>query len=366
MLKNAQSLRASFRAHIKTHKTIEGVELQMGSAGHGKVVVSTVMEAYSILSLVEKGLVRDVLYGLPVVTSRIPELSLLMKLIPQFRVMLDTEAQLAALLQYSKEHKITERWSLFIKVDCGTHRAGLPVSSPALKSLITRALSSEMSEVADIYGFYCHAGHSYYDNSEDAAKSTLMEELKAANSATKIAQSIKPGTYTISVGATPTAHASSVLTLPELSSLDLKGNLELHAGCYPFCDLQQLATNLISESDIAIRVLSEIVSHYPDRREMLINAGGIALSRETGPIPGFGNVCDISTKDGWHVGRISQEHGILVTDGPGEEMIEVGKKLLVIPQHACITGSAYGWYYIVDEDGLDAKIVAIWVRFNGW
>lgn len=366
MLQNASSLAANFRAHIKTHKTLEGVKYQLGSAGHGKVIVSTVMEAYSLSPLVEQGLVTDILYGLPVVTSRIPELAQLMTLVPYFRTMLDSEDQLRALLSYSREHKIPKKWSIFIKVDCGTHRAGLPSSSEALKSLISRALSTEIQEYVSIYGFYCHAGHSYSDKSPEQAKSTLLDEIDAANRAVAVALSIQEGSYVISVGATPTAHASSVLEASEVSSLHLKGDLELHAGCYPFCDLQQLATNLISKDDIAIRVLSEVVSQYHDRQEMLINAGGIALSRETGPIPGFGTVSEPATRQGWHVGRISQEHGILVTGGLAGEMIQVGSKILLIPQHACITGSAYGWYYVVDEEGLDACVVDVWTRFNGW
>lgn len=366
MIRNVHCMGASFRAHIKTHKTLEGAQLQLGSYGFGKLIVSTVMEAYSLLPLVETGVVTDILYGVPVVASRIPELAHLMTLVPDMRLMLDNEVQLDALVHYSQIHKTSERWSIFIKVDSGYGRAGLPPASIALESLIKRALSSELLELVSVYGFYSHAGHSYGAKSADTAKSLLLQEIQAANSAVNIALAVVPGTYTISVGATPTAHASSLLDQNELADLDLKGPLELHAGVYPFCDLQQVATSLVPKENVAIRVLSEVVSNYKDRTEMLINAGGLALSRETGPIRGFGNVTDPGIGRDWHVGRMSQEHGILVTDSETSKELSYGSKILLMPQHACITGAAYGWYYIVDEDGLNAQVVDIWVRFNGW
>lgn len=385
MLRNAAALRVPFRAHIKTHKTIEGLRLQMGEAGHGRVIVSTVMEAYSILPVVKEGLVRDVLYGLPLAPSRLPELLELKKLVPTFRLMIDSEDQLQALQRHGvPAGEGSGKWSIFIKVDCGTHRAGLPVSSDALEALIKAALSPDMAQIVDVYGFYCHAGHSYSDVSETSAKETLLSELRASSSAAALAKSFLETsssssrvaqTFVLSVGATPTAHASSALTHAELMALNLAGDVELHAGCYPFNDLQQFATGLVHPSCIAIRVTAEVVSLYHDRRELLINAGCIALSRESSRISGFGNVVKTvpgegdDERDEWYVTRVSQEHGILAsrrTTDVNVNQFSVGQRLLIVPQHACITGAGYPWYFIVDQDGLDAKIVDIWIRFNGW
>lgn len=366
MLSNAKSLGVSFRVHIKTHKTLEGVRLQLGSSNHGKIIVSTLMEAYSCLPLVDEGLVQDILYGLPVAPSKVAEVAELSAKVPHLRLMMDSEAQLDALVAHSRTTANVKKWSVFIKVDCGTRRAGLLQDSSALKSLISRLLSPEVSEFIDIYGFYCHAGHSYHDTSTESAKETLFAEIASADAATKYALSVLDShdhsRFVISVGATPTAHASQAVKQSDLPQTS--GTLELHAGCYGFCDLQQFATNLVKFEDISIRVLAEVVSQYDERDEMLINAGCIALSRETGPIPGHGNVCEPVT--GWTVGRLSQEHGILTRSDQSATMISVGQKVLIVPQHACITGASYQWYYIVEESGLDAVVVGIWVRFNGW
>lgn len=402
MRSNADALSLPFRAHIKTHKTREGVELQLDPDANGKstqrIVVSTIMEAVSMLPLVEQGVVSDILYGLPLVTSKLPELIELSESV-QVRLMIDSVAQVTALLS----HKTRQRWSVFVKVDCGTHRAGLPVHSEELNRLI--ALILHHSKDIELFGFYCHAGHSYDVTSEQQAKDVLMSEIQHAKAAALLARDLDAAAgrvqkYTLSVGATPTARISSLLTASELAD-QLKtetasdaANLEveLHAGCYPMNDLQQVSTRLIDESAVAIRVLAEVVSTYPSRGthgEVLINAGTLALSKETSARPGYGQAhVDSDVSRQWIVDRTSQEHGILVpnssprvpqpsssstststsTSSSSASLIlpSSGEKVLIVPQHACITSGMYAWYYVVDEDGFDARVVDIWPRFNGW
>jgi len=77
---------------------------------------------------------------------------------------------------------------------------------------------------------------------------------------------------------------------------------------------------------------------------------------------------------GWQVGRISQEHGILVWDSSGApegldvDDLEVGMKVRVWPNHACIAGAGFGWYLVVDEarEGREDEIVDVWPRWRGW
>ena len=109
-------------------------------------------------------------------------------------------------------------------------------------------------------------------------------------------------------------------------------------------------------------------SFYPERNEALVNAGTIALSRETSADPGFGQVVD---KPGWHVVRLSQEHGILGFLGANEtrkqEKVEdwfrVGQNVFLYCQHACITAAAFHVYYVVDENDI---VRDTWVPWKGW
>jgi D-serine ammonia-lyase len=78
------------------------------------------------------------------------------------------------------------------------------------------------------------------------------------------------------------------------------------------------------------------------------------------------------------VGKVSQEHGILVPEehaqweGSGELADEgkgievpftVGQKVRVLPNHACIVGAHFPFYFVV-EGG--EEVVDVWVRCRGW
>jgi D-serine deaminase-like pyridoxal phosphate-dependent protein len=208
------------------------------------------------------------------------------------------------------------------------------------------------------------------------------------------------GKWILSVGATPTAHAATQI---EQGEMDLEGVLELyvtfqplsshhsicpsgpdmlrmtanksHAGCYCMLDIQQLATSLISHSDLAISILSRVVSKYDLRDEAMCDAGALAVSKDTGPLPGYGHVVWPERLNGWDLGRISQEHGTLVrragTSGGqvkkgevGKEEMEIGDLIRIVPQHACLACASYPWFYVVEDGG--EKVVDIWVPCKGW
>ena len=120
--------------------------------------------------------------------------------------------------------------------------------------------------------------------------------------------------------------------------------------------MQQYATGLIAAEDQAMTVGASVVSVYKQRVEALCDAGAIAMSKDTGPIAGFGPVASPARLKGWSLGRISQEHGILVNSSGGEEdMPEVGEFVRIVPQHA--------WHLVVDGED---EIVDVWVPCKGW
>lgn len=147
------------------------------------------------------------------------------------------------------------------------------------------------------------------------------------------------------------------------------------SGNYPMLDLQQLHTSLIDQNQIAQRVLATVISYYPGRGqggtdEAMCDAGGIAMSKDTGPSGGYGDV--IGKR--WQLGRISQEHGILTRTalpesmGSAEAGLELGSMVEIVGQHACLIAAAYPWYYIVDssvENG-SHHVQDVWVPWKGW
>ncbi|KFY31913.1 hypothetical protein V494_07903, partial [Pseudogymnoascus sp. VKM F-4513 (FW-928)] len=182
----------------------------------------------------------------------------------------------------------------------------------------------------------------------------------------------------------PSAAETTALTALQSTIAEVRGadaKIELHAGVYPLLDMQQLATHArphsqLSTENIALTIVAEVASVYADRNngEALITAGSIALGRETcksysgwGVVSPWGDV----GREGWVVGNISQEHGTLKWTGEGRgEGLEVGNRVRIWPNHACIAGTGFDWYLIVDseEEGEGAGDVVrdVWVRWRGW
>lgn len=118
-----------------------------------------------------------------------------------------------------------------------TRRAGVPPDSPSFKTLLNALFKSP---AISVHGFYAHAGNSYGSTSMLEAVNYLSSEVATANSAAAEALKMLSGSpnaafhsrpFVLSVGSTPTAHASSAEAKKHLVAL-LNGSLELHAGKY--------------------------------------------------------------------------------------------------------------------------------------
>ncbi|TFK41192.1 hypothetical protein BDQ12DRAFT_679050 [Crucibulum laeve] len=372
---------ASFRAHLKTHKTAEGTKLQLVSSEDQThaVVVSTLMEAWEVVKagLVAEGIVNDILYGLPVAPNKIADLATLWdKLEPHggvIRLLIDHPDQVRYLEEFERGHASSRRWSIFVKINGGQNRAGVGPKSPELASLLDVLFDSP---AISVHGFYGHAGNSYGSTSLSEASNFLSSEVDMVNTAAKLAKdklarSLNPDAhaqpFVLSVGSTPTAHAASAETKALLEK-HLHGNLELHAGNYPMLDLQQQHTSLIDHGRIAQRVRATVISYYAGRGEggsdeTMVDAGAIAFSKDSGPSGSYGEVVGKP----WKLSRISQEHGILTQVNEAAGRLEVGSQVDIVGQHACLIAAAYPWYYIVDpEVGGGNEVVDIWVPWKGW
>jgi D-serine deaminase-like pyridoxal phosphate-dependent protein len=289
---------------------------------------------------------------------------------------------------------------IFLKIDTGYGRAGLGPDSRTLQEIGTRLGARSMENAVTVLGLYSHLGHSYSFSTPGESLQGLLTEFESLASVAH--NHFRSSNLTLSVGATPTATAAQMLAdNAEAEQFDsVRGrwealkrsrhNLEIHAGVYPFLDMQQLATQArssnLGEENIGLRILVEVASLYSDRSkpEALIAAGSLALGREPcksysgwGVVTPWSSIVPGKAKEhyrtdlqkGWIVGRISQEHGILTWEGDISDMRElrIGEKLLLWPNHACIAGAGFGWYYIVDSDVDSGETVQdVWLRCRGW
>ncbi|TAQ88109.1 hypothetical protein B7494_g3567 [Chlorociboria aeruginascens] len=386
-------------------------------SGAVNIVVSTLIEAENILPLLLKykssGRPVNLLYSFPVPPSAVDHLSSLNSQLGAggLSLMVDHHLQLPTIIAIYENSGIAP--NLFIKIDMGGHRAGVTPQTEAASKLITSVLELDTKGIAILYGLYSHAGQSYSSSNRATALDFLRQEFESLLVVADTMLSISPSKIVIlSVGATPTttsirnllisyenapedAKAIAALkgTIETLRSMNC--SLEIHAGVYPTLDVQQLATHalptegpdaMLTWDDVAITILAEVASLYPGRGEegkgeVLIGAGSLALGREPcKAYPGWGVLSpwnrgtEMQRKgpeeiQGWVVGRISQEHGILTWSGEGkEEELHIGQKIRVWPNHACIAGVGYGWYLLVDSsrEGKEDEIVDVWPRWRGW
>ncbi|EMT70820.1 D-serine dehydratase [Fusarium odoratissimum] len=339
--RDVEKLGIGFRPHVKTLKSLEVTRLMMADGKYRGIIASTIPEIKGALPLVKEGILEECLYGLPVYPGILPRLIELRKSL-RIMLMVDNEQQVE-FLEESASSK--QPWDVFIKLDVGSRRAGVEANKSAQKS-----------SAISIYGFYCHAGHSYGGRSRDEAEKTLNIEVSSVLAAAKLLPSDRQ--LVISVGSTPTAHVVESLK----ASMPENIKLELHAGNFPCNDLQQVSTGLVTETQQSVSVAAEVCSVYPQRNEALVNAGVIALSREASAFSGFGRVVG---SPAWGVVRLSQEHGILGTSEGRkvDEDFKVGQKVQLWCNHACIAAAAFYVYYVVDEQGI---VRDTWIPWKGW
>lgn len=335
------------------------------------------------------------------------------------KALLDHPEQAKA-LDSAVRHKQQSPIEVFIKIDCGYRRAGLTTQSSLLVDLVDTILTSSY---LTLWGLYCHAGFSYDSKNLFHAKQFLSKEMQSVQEAAKFVRKVATGAKStnirtplvLSVGSTPTAHAASQFqSAEEIDKIkqQLGGELELHAGNYSFLDLQQLATTALPSDDeaqierCAMTILVTVVATYPGRAisghvssrelhrecaeradEALCDGGGLAFSKDTGPFLGYGHVVWPAHYIGWQLGRISQEHGILtIRSGSGTDwskewgyrdsmvnfefpnLLKIGDKIQIVPQHACMAAAAHPWFYVFDSSLKEEvpTVKDIWVPWKGW
>ncbi|KAL2875867.1 hypothetical protein SGCOL_008862 [Colletotrichum sp. CLE4] len=416
MLKAVDDLGVGFRFHVKTHKTKEVTKLQAGEDTKKiNCIVSTVAEIDHLLptfkEYTQAGRPVNVLYGVPLLGSQIERLALLSKELGEdgLTVIIDHPSQLDSIRRLYDLSGLSV--GVYLKVDTGYHRAGLPATALNKGGLLGQLIQLDAEGKAVLVGLYSHSSLSYKDDTADQAMHNLAEEIEGCLEALHANESLLAANasreITISVGASPQVTAienlmgataangsgesrlRAAISKVRDGSPTVKSTLELHAGVYAFLDMQQMSTRSRKalgsyKDEVAVFVVAEVCSVYNDgereKPEALVAVGVLGLGREPCPsYPGWGVVgcqpgLEIAGERRLIVDRISQEHSILSWEvGPGEGSdlppipLEVGQSVRIYPNHACVTGALYGWYLVVDSSKSNkTEIVDIWVRGSGW
>ena len=345
-------LGAVLRPHVKTTKSLDCARMLFGG-GTGPITVSTLREAEYFFG----GGFSDILYAVSIVPAKLPRVHLLQQAGADIKIILDSLETAAAVASYGTAH--ATRFKVFIEIDCDRHRAGLRPDDPRILEIAALLVENTGTEFA---GILTHAGEAYACKTvEDIKTHAKLERDSLLRVSAALGEAGTP-TPCISVGSSPTARFYD-----HLDGID-----EVRAGVFVFQDLFQRGLGACMADDIAMSVLTSVISHRPDQNRLFIDAGALALSKDRDTASQqedchYGLVCDAEGNliDGLIVERVNQEHGnVTVRSGTLDfARYPIGSLLRILPNHACMTAAAHAGYHVLDADGL---IEEHWPRCTGW
>lgn len=347
----ASSLGVRLRPHLKTSRCLE-IAARIPSARHHGITVSTLQEAEAFA----RAGFHDQLYAVTLPASKLSRARALLKQGVRLTLVVEDLAVLEELLGATSESVIPLR--LAVEIDCGQHRTGLAPQSPILPRLVHRIGEHPGAEFA---GLLTHAGQAYevLDPSEIPAIATQEREA-LREAAARLEQAGLPCPW-LSLGSTPTfAHVDH-----------LEGIQEARPGVYVFQDLHQFGLGACQLEDLALTVLTTVISRRNEPNQLVVDAGALALSKDLSPEGlrggdrGYGWVADFEGRwiPGMRVRSVCQEHGLVDLPpalDPGA--FSPGTRLRILPNHACLTAAAHEAYQVFQG----GRYLECWPRIQGW
>ncbi len=346
----AARLGVRLRPHVKTHKTLEGARIQVRGQ-FGGITVSTLAEA----AFFAAGGFSDITYAVPVAPAKLAEAADLAGRLDRFNLLVDHSDAGAAVEACARERGVV--LSVFLKVDCGYHRAGV---DPERVESVALAARLAASPHLDFRGILTHAGQSYHCRRADEIRAVAARERDAMAAFAGRLRAAGVQVEEVSVGSTPTLAVAD----------DLTGITEARPGNYAFFDATQAAIGSCALADVAFSVLLTVIGRYPERRELLLDGGALALSKDPGPAHvdpacGYGIVCAAGGEPlpGWRVVSLSQEHGLARSVQPlPAGSLPIGSLLRIVPNHSCLAAALFERYAVVRGD----LVVDEWRPARGW
>ncbi|MCP4662949.1 MAG: DSD1 family PLP-dependent enzyme [bacterium] len=338
MAQRMRALGVGMRPHVKTHKCLEIAEMQRRRGIVG-ITVATLGEARTFAG---EGF-TDLTWAFPLILNRIPEVRELADQLRAkrgtLRLVVDSPAAITALEQSRL------RAHVWLKVDCGYHRAGVDPAAPLAPEL-ARRLRDSSTLVFD--GILTHAGHSYRGRSRRDLVEVAAEERRVMAQFADRLRDDGLEVAGVSVGSTPT------MSVVE----DLAGVTEVRPGNYVFYDGTQCRLGSCEVRDCALTVAASVVSSQPGSGHSVIDAGALSLSKDPGPAwvrpKSFGRILSNDEEGAldpeMRVVSLSQEHGIV--NAP----LAVGTRIRILINHSCLAVPNFSHTTVVEDD----RVVGRW------
>jgi D-serine deaminase-like pyridoxal phosphate-dependent protein len=337
MAERARRLGVALRPHVKTHKSIEVGRLQQELGATG-ITVSTLEEARAFA---DHGF-DDLTWAFPVILNRLDEVRELARRV-RFAVVVDSPQAVSAL------EALGQPLPVWLKVDCGYHRAGVDPAGPAAVELAAALAASPRLTFA---GLLSHSGQTYHAASREEARAMAEGEGRVM---AELAERLR--------GRGITVPAVSVGSTPAMAAVEaLPGVTEVRPGNYAFYDFTQVRLGSCAVADCALTVLASVVSCQPGAGHAVVDAGALALSKDAGPEGEPRTMGRVFADYGagrlaadLHLTSLSQEHGIV--SGP----LALGARVRILPNHSCLTAACFDHYAVVRGE----RVVGRWRIWRG-
>ena len=349
-----EALGVPLRPHLKTSKSVD-VAKRIVDSLTGAATVSTLREAEEFGSAG----IGDLLYAVGITPNKLDRVAAIRARGTNLSVIVDSLETAEAVA--AKALATRDRIPTLIEVDSDGHRAGIRADEGQRLVEVGRALHNGGAELR---GILTHAGRSYECRTTAEIEAFAEKERVAAVRSASVLRDAGLPAPIVSIGSTPTA----------LFVKNLEGVTEVRAGTFTFFDLFMTGLGVCTLDDIALSVLTTVVSHQRETGRIVVDAGWMALSRDRAtarqPVDqGYGLVCDVlgrPYKD-LLVIETNQEQGILaIRAGSSATLPElpVGSLIRILPNHACATSSQHRQYNVIETDS--DQVLDRWPIFRGW
>ncbi len=343
----------ALRPHLKTHKSV-ALARQQRDLGARSVTVAKAGEAEVFA---EAGF-DDVRLAYTVVgAAKWARLHRLMGGGTRVSFCVDTlaGARLASAFFAEREAEA----EVLIEVDTGHGRCGIGWDHPDALSVAEAVRGLPGLRLA---GLLTHGGQAYFgplegETRHEALARTMREERdRLLALATRLhAAGALDADAELSVGSTPTMRVFENAEAASSSGVAFRIT-EVRPGNYVFCDAEQVALGSAALADCALTVYATVVSKQPDERggsRLFLDAGKKVFTSDTGwGTVGFGvllyNPERMVALPHADLFALSEEHAWVRI--PGAATLDVGDRVRVVPNHACVAVDTQAELVVVDGE----------------
>lgn len=324
MAQFAAAKHLTLRPHAKTHKIAAIAHKQLAADSPG-LAVATLGEAQYFF---DAG-ITDLFIAYPVWATN-NDAVLLTRIADTGHLAVGTDSVAAVhqLADVTAQHPGVE---LMIELNSGHHRSGVFPDQivPIAQTIAQRNMT--------LRGVFTFPGHSYAPGEHGTAAADEAATLRAAQQ--ELAAAGFEATV-LSGGSSPSATATADAAATEI-----------RPGVYVFGDAQQLELGRIGFEDIALSIVTTVVSRHEAHggapARIIVDAGSKILATDRAAwATGHGRV--LGHPDA-RITAVSEHHGTIIWDS--DELPDIGTRLRLVPNHVCVAVNLVDEVFVIHGDG---------------